>query len=269
IETMTPLRVEVRINKKDNSLRWVSISSTPKILDDGLLYWDGVEFDITDIKTSEQRIKEALSEKEALLRELYHRTKNNMNVIISFLKLQSNRIDDKKTVEILNDAILRIYAMSLVHQKLYSSKNLSKIILKDYIEELVKQISFYFNVISGKVKTVYDIDDVEVVIDVAIPLGMVINEMITNSLKYAFNNMDSGIISIKIKKETDENIIIEISDNGVGLAHDFDIKNSNTLGLSIIFNIIESQLNGTISYKNENGLKYTIQINSNVYSERV
>lgn len=269
LKNLSQFKTYVRIKKNNDEVKWISITATPKILDDGLIYWDGIAFDITEIKMAEYKIKENLIEKEALLRELYHRTKNNMNVITSFLQLQADRISDNKIVDIFHDAISRIQAMSLVHQKLYSSRNLSRIDLKDYIEDLVKQISIYYSNIYEKIKINYCIEKIDLVIDIAIPLGMIVNEIITNAFKYAFKDRESGIINIEIKRDVNNAIAINISDNGVGLPDNFDIKTCQTLGINIIENITKEQLNGKISFENNNGLTYKIIIKDNLYKERI
>jgi PAS domain S-box-containing protein len=227
--------------------------------------------DITDRKKKEEQIRTSLSEKEVLLRELFHRSKNNMNLIMSFLILQKSYSSDEKTTVILNDVISRIQSMALIHQKLDQTKNLSKININEYIMELINMIKVFYDINNDKIVFLYDLENMDVMIDTALPLGLVLNEILTNCIKHAFINMDNKCkIFITLKKEDEKWILLEISDNGRGLPDGFDISNSRTLGMLTIFNIIEKQLDGKVEYSSsKNGLTYKIRINKNLYNERV
>ncbi|HOV15665.1 MAG TPA: histidine kinase dimerization/phosphoacceptor domain -containing protein, partial [Spirochaetota bacterium] len=147
--------------------------------------------DITEFKTIENELKKSIAEKEILLKELHHRTKNNMHIIMSFLNIQARNLEDKKSLSIIKSAISRIQSMSLVHQKLYNSINLSSVDLKDYIESLINQIVVSYND-NQNVKISYDIDRVFLNIDKSITIGLVINEIVTNIFKYAFPDNRKG-----------------------------------------------------------------------------
>lgn len=223
--------------------------------------------DITEFKRNEVILAKSLEEKEILLKELYHRTKNNMNVISSLLNLQTRNINDDNLKEVIKNSIARIRSMSLVHQKLYNSSDLSGIKFKDYIESLITQITGYYIFPGRSVDVILNIDDYDLSIDVAVPLGLVINEIITNSFKYAFNESKKGEIFVSLKKDN-ENFLLSISDNGIGISNEYDILNRKTFGISLIFDLVEKQLDGKVDFENNNGLKYNIFFKDN-YSGRV
>lgn len=266
---VSPIRAEIRINKLEGNIRWASISSTPKIMNDGSIRYDGIAYDVTDLKRAEESIRESLLEKEALIRELYHRTKNNMTIISSYLQLQATYAKNEEFSKMVKDSIARIRAMSLVHEKLYDSKNLSRINMIEYITELVNQIASYYNIQNKVVKYNYYIEDISLSIDTAIPVGMVINEIVVNSFKYAFNNKDSCEIRISMTKSKDNTIFLTIADNGIGLAEGFDAQRSNTLGIPTLYSIVEMQLRGKIYYENKDGLSYSVSFKDILYKKRL
>jgi PAS domain S-box-containing protein len=231
-------------------------------------YLLGISEDITDKKSSEKKLKTALKEKEVLLKELYHRTKNNMQVIVSFLKIQASYSNDENFNILVKDIILRIKSMSLAHQMLYKSKDLSSINFSGYIKELVESIMEFNNVKKESVSVEFDLEKFDVLIDVAIPCGMVVNELITNIFKYAFPDNVSGKIFIKIKKEHDF-INIIISDNGIGIKPGIDLRKVKSLGIQTVFNIIELQLLGTIRYEVNNGLIWNIKFKDDLYNDKL
>lgn len=209
---------------------------------------------------SEEQIRSSLAEKETLLRELYHRTKNNMQVISSFLQLQARHLNNPKTDSLASSVISRIKTMSLVHEKLYQSKNLSRINLKDYIEELVPLITNYYSVVPGRISIEMNIENINLVIESAIPLGLIINETVTNSFKHAFPGGRNGKISITVREETDSCIRIIISDNGIGLPESINPRDPSFFGLMTTAAIIEHQMQGTFEITSSGGLTYNILI---------
>ena len=229
----------------------------------------GTCLDITEMKEAEAKIKKVLEEKDILLKELYHRTKNNMMIICSLLNLESNYFADEKVRNDLKEIENKIKSMALVHQMLYQSKSLSKINLKNYIEELSDLL------IKSSKKSIRNVEidinamEIEVMLDTAIPFGMVLNELITNSLKYAFEEDDNGCILINLDKKSDNEIELIYSDSGAGLPSGFDIYKQTTLGMQTITNIIKNQMQGELEYYSDNGLKYMIKFKDNLYYERI
>jgi two-component sensor histidine kinase len=217
----------------------------------------GIDRDITNRKKDEERVKVSLREKEILLRELYHRTKNNMQVISSLLNLQSLSIDDENVLNIFRETQNRIRSIALVHEKLYQSNDLSNINLGDYIHDMTGTLFMSYGM-SDKVSLNLDADTVITSIDTAIPCGLIINELITNSLKYAFPGNKKGSITVAVNS-ADETVELRISDNGIGLPKEFDFKSAKSLGLKLIRQLTENQLHGKISCKSEKGVEFIIQ----------
>ena len=221
------------------------------------------------LKANEEEIKKNLKEKIVLIQEIYHRTKNNMAVISSMLSMQSRRSDNEFVNTTFKEIINKIHAMSLVHQKLYQSQNLSNIDFKEYIEDLIKLLMRSFGSELRKIDLKLDLESVNILIDSAIPLGLIMNELVSNIFKHAFPNINQGKISIRLFKDEDSIINLQLGDNGVGLPNNFDIRKDGSMGLSSVFSLVERQLKGSISAKSGNGLKWHIKINDNLHQERV
>jgi len=260
---------ESRLIKKDKSI--ITTLESCKTVDDGKgdIYFEGVIEDISKRKETEEALGESLKEKEVLLRELYHRTKNNMQVISSLLGIKAGLISDESVKSILNDMGGRIRTIALVHQKLYQSKNLSRIDLGDYIKDLANLLIDSYCSLCGRVSLNLDLENVNVMIDTAIPCGLVINELITNALKYAFPGDIEGEINIRLFKTTDNLITVKISDNGVGIPDSNNVFNSETLGIQLLNSIVEHQLLGNINFEFNKGVSCTFSFKDVLYAERV
>lgn len=215
-----------------------------------------VAHDITEKKFTEKEIVESLKEKEVLLKEIHHRVKNNLQVISSILNLQSSFVKDEKTLDILEESRNRIRSMAIIHESLYQTSNFSSINFSDYLLNLTKSLIASYRVHSGSIELKTDVDKVELVLDQAIPCGLLVNELITNALKYAFPENRSGEICLELKERKGK-IHLNISDNGVGMPADFDLLKSDTLGLQLVSTLVE-QLDGQIEVQNSGGIKYLI-----------
>jgi len=215
-----------------------------------------VAHDITEKKYTEKEIVESLKEKEVLLKEIHHRVKNNLQVISSILNLQSSFVKDEKTLDILEESRNRIRSMAIIHESLYQTSNFSSINFSDYLLNLTTSLIASYRVHSGSVELKTQVDRVELVLDQAIPCGLLVNELITNALKYAFPGNRSGVIFMGL---TEKEMCIElvISDDGVGMPEGFSILNSDTLGLQLVNTLVE-QLDGEIRVENSGGIKYLI-----------
>lgn len=220
-------------------------------------------------KCAEEQINASLREKEILLREIYHRNKNNMQVICSILNLQSKYTKDEYVLEIFKEMDNRIKSMSLVHSKLYQAKDLSSINLKDYIVDLAKTLFSAYQIDPNHIVLKLTADDVLVTIDSAVPCGLVINEIISNSLKYAFTEGRNGEIRIDLYLTGEGEIGLKIADNGIGMPKGFNPKKAKTLGIQIVYGLVENQLNGKIELNCENGAEYLIKFKEQGYTKRV
>lgn len=229
--------------------------------------WEKVYLSITDITEqvkAEERIKASLQEKEVMLRELHHRVKNNLQVIASLLSLQSSQVHDERDLELFKMSRERVRTMSLVHEKLYRSPNMARIDFEDYLQQLshdlVQACSIYID-INLKVK----VKKISLPIDQAIPCGLIVHELISNSLKYAFPDRKSGSILVHMESgkkfdlhKTITEYTLTVKDDGAGLPEHINLSQINTLGLQLV-NILTRQLLGTLEILRENGTTFIIK----------
>lgn len=254
--------------KKTGETFPVDVQIIPFVINDSKCIFASAR-DITTRKIGEEALKKSLIEKETLLRELYHRTKNNMQVISSLLQLQSGSVTDEGLLRILTETSSRIKTMALVHQKLYQSNDLSYIDLREYTTDLVFLLFKLFTVKPDKIKIDFDLTELKILIDYAVPIGLVINEIVSNVFKYAFPGDIKGKFSIKMFRDEKNSIEMIFEDNGVGLPVDLDHKNPGTLGLQLIHSLVEDQLGGSIEIVNSNGVKISILFADDLYEKRV
>jgi PAS domain S-box-containing protein len=215
--------------------------------------------DVTESKRAEEQIRTSLAEKEVLLREIHHRVKNNLQIISSLLYLQTKRAKDEETIATLQDSQNRVKAMSLIHEKLYQTENLSHINMEEYILSLVQSLFTSFGVTTNTIDLQVLATDVYFGVDLAIPCGVIINELISNALKYAFPNGSKGSIRIEVETSREGGWELKVEDDGIGLPDDLNIERSNSLGLQLVSNLVE-QLNGEIIItKEKGGAKFIIK----------
>lgn len=213
-----------------------------------------------EVVTKNLLIERALGEKEALLKEIHHRVKNNLQVISSILNMQSRASASPEMLSVIQEGQSRVKAMALIHQKLYQTEKLSEIDFREYAEELLEHLSSIFQGTSGKeILRKVTGSDIKLDIDVAIPLGLILNELISNAYKYAFEGREQGQISVELKRTTEGNLQLEVADNGNGLPVDFDLEKAKSLGLKLV-NILTRQLNGQLSFQSVAGAQFSIVI---------
>ena len=266
----TSVSIENRVRSGEGNIHWIQFINTGFFdLNGDLTEIQSVGRDITERKQAEEQIKASLEEKEALLRELYHRTKNNMQVIISLINLQIKDITDENILQMFKATKNRISSMSLVHEKLYQTKNLSRIDLKDYFLELISLLSNSFQDESKRIKIKTDMNEAMVTVDSAIPCGLIMNELVTNIFKHAFPENHSGEIQISLKKSDNDKIEFMVGDNGVGLPLELDIRDVDTLGLKSVVALAEHQLPGSIKVVKDNGTKFYITFKELLRKERI
>ena len=213
--------------------------------------------DITEKKIINDELRVSLNEKEVLLKEVHHRVKNNLQVISSILNLQSSYVDDKKTLDILKESQNRVKSMSFIHENLYRTKDFNKIDFSEYIENLTKSMIHSYQYSENNISLVLDLDDVLLSIDISIPCGLIINELLSNALKYAFPTNKAGSIFISVKKQSNKAIQIIVEDNGVGYTKGLDSENEGSLGMLLVRTLIE-QIDGKIELLKHKGTKYLI-----------
>jgi PAS domain S-box-containing protein len=242
--------------KGESIIRQIILSPI-KDLENNIIEVSGIAFDITKNKKNEEKISQSLKEKEILLKEVHHRVKNNMQVISSILNLQSSYVTDEYALSLLKECQNRIKSMAYIHESLYQTKNFEGVNFTEYLSTLSKNLIHTYSVNSKKVKLVLNLSDLFLNFDLSIPCGLIINEIISNSLKYAFTNRMDGIIFVNLAIEN-EIVRIEVGDNGVGIPEHVDIKQTQTLGLQLVDTLIE-QIDGTLELDRTNGTKFIIK----------
>ncbi|MFW6160293.1 MAG: sensor histidine kinase, partial [Acidobacteriota bacterium] len=223
--------------------------------------------EVKERKKTEEELAQSLKEKEVLLQEIHHRVKNNMQIISSLLRLQSYQIKGEKTSEIFRLCQNRIKSMALIHEKLYQSEDFSKIDFSDYIKSLTENLSSIYQSEAGSVDFKLNLEEVHLNINQAIPLGLIVNELVSNSLKHAFSgrkrkrktDLDEAEDHIIISLETNRTgeISLSVRDNGVGLPSGFDLKKVDSLGLQLVQDLAR-QLSGSIEFNSNGGTCFKI-----------
>lgn len=227
-----------------------------KDINNNVIEISGIGFDITENKLNEEKITQSLKEKDILLKEVHHRVKNNMQVISSILNLQSSYVKDNYALNLLKECQNRIKSMAFIHESLYQTKNFESVNFSEYITTLSKNLVHTYSINTKKVKLILALDSLFLSLDASIPCGLIINEIVSNSLKYAFPDNRDGIIFVTLGVIKNQ-VKIEVGDNGVGIPESVDIKNTQTLGLQLVDTLVE-QLNGTLNLKRKNGTTFSI-----------
>lgn len=211
---------------------------------------------VTETIEYEAMLVESVREKEILLKEVHHRVKNNLQVINSILNLQSSYVEDTKTLEIINESQNRIRSMSYIHESLYQTKDFSSINFADYITNLVQNLVHSYQLYHDKIDLKFKVGSVQLALDQAIPCGLILNELVSNALKYAYPGDKKGEIVIEVS-EVDGKVSIAVEDFGIGLPDNFKIESSESLGLSLVYTLVD-QLDGQLSLKRVGGTKFLI-----------
>jgi PAS domain S-box-containing protein len=249
---------ERRFRRKDGGECWCIVSA--KALHDSQGRFAGsfaMFTDITERKRAEQELMATLLEKEVLLREIHHRVKNNMQVIMSLLNNQARQFDDPLLSRALQETCDRIRSLAFIHERLYKSNNFARIDFGNYIEDLVPFLSRSY----GRREVTLSIKTREVVLalDTAIPLALISNELVTNALKYAFPGGRAGTITIELRAGSENNAIFTVRDDGIGLPEHIDIEESPTFGLQLVNDLVK-QIDGTIELSRDGGTAFTIRL---------
>lgn len=251
---------EITNIRKDGTTFISYLSASLLLSQDGEIIGSmGVSRDITESKQAEKQLKEALKEKEILLKEVHHRVKNNLQVISSILNLQSSYVNDENTLNILKESQNRIKSMAFIHESLYQNKDFAQIKFSEYVVNLSNNLFHSYGLNNNLIDLKLEIDEVFLNLDESIPCGLIINELVSNALKYAFVNKNKGEIEIKVKNKGDK-IYLSVSDNGVGLPKDFNIENTQTLGLQLVSSLTE-QLEAELKWssKKDKGTKFELE----------
>jgi two-component sensor histidine kinase len=209
------------VNRRDKSRRWIKINAVPLFdgKDEKPAYGFATFDDITELKAGESQLNAIIEEKDILLRELHHRVKNNLQKIVSIIYLQVSKENDDHVVDILKSIQSRIYSMSLVHERLYRSSELAHLSIRDYLQSLAEEVIQTFQRIS-RVRLETRVEDISLGIDNSLALGLIINELVSNSMKYAFDGRRDGMIRLDLQRHEDKKVRLIVADNGGGSRKD-------------------------------------------------
>ncbi|MFK7785737.1 MAG: PAS domain S-box protein [Crocinitomicaceae bacterium] len=250
---------EVLLDRKGKN-NWLEIYMNPIYDTEGnVAEISLVAHDISEKKSWSNEIVESLKEKEVMLKEIHHRVKNNLQIISSILNLQSSFVSDENTLEILQESRNRIRSMAIIHENLYRTEDFSSINFANYLVNLVTNL-----IASYRIREVIhldsDVDEIDLVLDQAIPCGLLVNELITNSLKYAWTDKQEGIIKLKLH-QSGSSVTLIIADNGSGLPNNFEDMSCDTLGLQLVVTLVE-QLDGELTVNVDSGTEYLIKFDN-------
>ena len=254
---------EFRINRMDgSSFPSEMIASVIYDRENKPKYYLAHYYDISVLKEAQQKLIDSLKDKEILLKEIHHRVKNNLQIISSLLYLQSRNITDHTLLEIFNESQNRIKSMALIHEKLYQSTDLSTVNFPEYLKSLITYLQQSYRASVNKVKIKVDVDAIHFDLDQAIPCGLIINELVSNSMKYAFKSDDGPfrgeepLIRVALKKRK-ENFLLIVEDNGKGIPEEVDYRKTESLGLKLVYSLTE-QLEGKIAFYRDHGTRFEI-----------
>ena len=261
------INFETRLKSKYGEIIPVLLSKSVIKNDDGnIMGIVCIGSNIMEIKHAEDKIKASLNEKDILLRELHHRVKNNLQIILSLINLQSNGIKNKEDLEIFRESQSRVKSLAIIHEKLYRSADFANINFEEYIESLVNYLLSYYS--ADSIEVIIDVKkDIILNIDTAVPCGLIINELVTNAIKHAFNESKSGQINITLQSDNGCFTLI-VSDNGEGIPPEVDLDNPQKLGLQLVKSLTD-QLEGKIEYNGSKNTEFKIQFRELIYKDRM
>lgn len=247
------LNYEYRIFTRSGDVRWVDERTFTRRDHSGKITLQGIILDITERK----KVEEALLQAEKVRKkEIHHRVKNNLQVISSLLYLASENFKDPEIIEAFMDSRNRVRSMALIHEELYQSKEMSSIDFSEYTENLLKYLSKSYGIENRDIKFVSNIEGIYLDVDTAVPLGMIINELVSNSLKHAFPEMEKGEIKVELKIR-DGKFLLKIKDNGIGFPAGIDYRNTDSLGLQLVITLVD-QIDGIIRMDQTDGTEFSI-----------
>ena len=258
VETRTPQTAECTISVPNTSIFTMIVSYVPLLNERDEIYQIlAITHDITERKQAETQIKEALREKEVLLQEIHHRVKNNLQVISSLLDLQSQHIHEPAMLEVFRESQDRVRTMALIHEQLYQSQDCARINFSEYITELTNYLFRAYGVNVCKITLELDVEEVSLNINTAIPCGLIISELISNALKYAFPQGNDGVIKIALHSDSAHQITLQVIDNGIGFPDNYDFNKVQSLGLQLV-NVLTKQIEGSLQVNRHLGTAFTI-----------
>jgi PAS domain S-box-containing protein len=252
-----PQQFELPLRNENNEGVWWQCFLNPVYLHGKLEELSCLVYDNTERKEIDRKIRDSLKEKEVLLQEVHHRVKNNLQVISSILNLQSSYVNDPKTLEILRESQQRIKSMSFIHETIYRTADFSRLEFMDYIKTIASNLIQSYRTAATRVDFIPDMQSVGLNLDQAIPCGLIINELVSNALKYAFKGRKKGTLTVILKEENND-VILAVKDDGVGLPKDFAFEKNNSLGIQLVYALLE-QIDATMKVDQSNGTEFFIR----------
>jgi PAS domain S-box-containing protein len=251
------LDVECRVRHVSGEWRWMAVRAVPLTRDDGSVSgWVGMNADITERKRAEAATEASLAEKEVLLTEIHHRVKNNMQVISSILGLQAGLVNDERARLAFDECQGRVQSMSLVHERLYQSANLASIDFAEHLRDVCELIAVAFDQPARRVELVVEAESLAMGLDVAVPVGLIANELLTNALKHAFPGRRDGVVRVSLRHEGGGKVALTVADDGVGIPPDLDWQKARTLGLRMVRSLLR-QIDGELEIERDRGTRVT------------
>jgi PAS domain S-box-containing protein len=261
-----PFRADFRALNRNGDVVWIHGEAHMVRDEDGRpICIQGVAYDVTEPKRTEEatrayaeHVKASLAEKEVMLKEIHHRVKNNLQVISSLLNLQSAYVEDPAALQMFTESRDRIHSMALIHEQLYQSANLAKVDFKEYVESLTALVFHSYSHRGESIALRTLIDNVSLSIDLAVCLGLIISELVSNCLKYAFPHGRTGEISVVLREDRDPKTYrLTVADNGVGMPRDFNFRTASTLGMQLV-NMLSGQIGGSIKIDSRTGTEFAL-----------
>ncbi len=253
-----PYEYEISIVRKNGEVRHLR-GLRKEILWNGERQFQAVSQDITERKRAEEQIQASLKEKEVLLREVHHRVKNNFQVISSLLSMESSKTRNKRIVNLFTEARNKIHAMALIYSELYQRERFDQINMEKYLLELANSIAQTYATKRNRITVNISSSEGNLSVTQAIPCALVLNELISNAFKHAFQRGQKGKIEVSIQRATDDIVIIRVKDDGIGIPKEIDIYRTDTLGLKLVTTLVLDQLKGNIQMRRENGTEFIIE----------
>ncbi len=246
------------IERNDGTLFWAEIMISALPDEEGQTQaYSVVIRDFTERKKADEKLQASLREKEAMLKEIHHRVKNNLQVISSLLRLQSEKAHDKETLALFQDSQERVRSMAMVHEYLYQSNDLARIDFRGYVTSLVRNLCRSYGYTTVDDRFQIHVDEALLNLDIAVPCGLILTELVSNALKYAYSSDKQGPIRVSFRNISDNAYELTVADEGVGLPKEFDMENASSLGLRLV-HILTEQLHGQIRLGTGNGTKFII-----------
>jgi PAS domain S-box-containing protein len=252
-----PQQFEFALRNNRGQTTWLQAFLNPVYMDGKLEELSCLLYDNTERKEMDRRVRDSLKEKEVLLQEVHHRVKNNLQVISSILNLQSSYVDDEKTLEVLRESQQRIKSMSFIHETIYRTADFSKLEFTEYVRTIANNLIQSYRAGNESVSFVADMDEIYLNLDQSIPCGLIVNELVSNALKYAFKGRKKGTLTVGLH-EKNNTIELCIKDDGVGLPKDFGYEKTNSLGIQLVYALLE-QVDAEMEVKSKNGTEFLIR----------